>query len=67
MYVKYGQDNLHRMTWYTGTYGSNSHGLTIYVSFYGQMYALCEGYGSIGFVNLMQPFLMVQSLQDGRH
>jgi hypothetical protein len=37
MHVKYRQDNLHRMTWYTGTYGSNGHGLTIHVSFYGQM------------------------------
>jgi hypothetical protein len=33
MYVKYRQDNLHRMTWYTGTFGSNGHGLTIHVSF----------------------------------
>ena len=30
---KYEQDNLHRMTWYTGTCGSNGHGLTIHVSF----------------------------------
>jgi hypothetical protein len=33
MHVKYGQDNLHCMTWYTSTYGSNGHGLTIHVSF----------------------------------
>jgi hypothetical protein len=33
MHVKYRQDNLHRMTWYTGTCGSNGHGLTIHVSF----------------------------------
>jgi hypothetical protein len=33
MHVKYRQDNLYRMTWYTGTCGSNGHGLTIHVSF----------------------------------
>ena len=33
MRVKCRQDNLHRMTCYTGTYGSNGHGLTIQVSF----------------------------------
>jgi hypothetical protein len=33
MHVKYRQDNLHHMTWYTGTCGSNGHGLTIHVSF----------------------------------
>ena len=33
MHVKYRQNNLHRMTWYTGTCGSNGHGLTIHVSF----------------------------------
>jgi hypothetical protein len=33
MHVKYRQDNLHRMTWYTGTCGSIGHGLTINVSF----------------------------------
>jgi hypothetical protein len=33
MHVKYRQDNLHRMTWYTGTCGSISHGLTMHVSF----------------------------------
>ena len=32
-HVKYRQDNLHRMTWYTGTCSSNGHGLTIHVSF----------------------------------
>jgi hypothetical protein len=33
MYVKYKQDNLHCMTWYTGMCGSNGHRLTIHVSF----------------------------------
>ena len=33
MYVKCKQDNLHRVTWYTGTCGSNGHELTIHVSF----------------------------------
>jgi hypothetical protein len=33
MHVKYKQDNLHRMTWYTSTYGSNGHGLTIHANF----------------------------------
>jgi hypothetical protein len=33
MHVKYRQDNLHRMTWYTGTCGSIDHVLTIHVSF----------------------------------
>ena len=33
MHVKYRQDNLHCMTWYTGTCGSNGHKLTIHVSF----------------------------------
>jgi hypothetical protein len=33
MHVKYKQDNLHRMIWYTGTCGSNGHGLIIHVSF----------------------------------
>jgi hypothetical protein len=33
MHVKYEQDNLHRMTWYTGTCGSIGHGLTIHISF----------------------------------
>jgi hypothetical protein len=33
IHVKYRQDNLHCMTWYTGTCGSNGHGLTIHVSF----------------------------------
>ena len=30
------------MTWYTDTYGSNGHGLTIQVSF---MVSVCEGGG----------------------
>jgi hypothetical protein len=33
MHVKHRQDNLHRMTWYTGTWVNNGHGLTIHVSF----------------------------------
>ena len=33
MHAKYKQDNLHHMTWYTGTCGSNGHELTIHVSF----------------------------------
>jgi hypothetical protein len=33
MHVKYRLDNLHHMTWYTDTCGSNGHGLTIHVSF----------------------------------
>jgi hypothetical protein len=33
MHIKYRQDNLHRMIWYTDTYGSNGYELTIYVSF----------------------------------
>jgi hypothetical protein len=33
MHVKYIQDNLHRMTWYTGTCGIMAMGLTIHVSF----------------------------------
>jgi hypothetical protein len=33
MHVKYRQDNLYRMTWYTSICGSNSHMRTIYVSF----------------------------------
>ena len=33
MHIKYKQDNLHRMTWYTSMCSSNGHGLTIYVSF----------------------------------
>jgi hypothetical protein len=33
MHVKYRQDNLLRMTWYTGMCGSNFHRLTIHVSF----------------------------------
>jgi hypothetical protein len=33
MHVKYRQDNLHRMTWYIDTCGSNGQGLTIHVSF----------------------------------
>jgi hypothetical protein len=33
MHVKYRQDNLHRMTWYTNTCGSNAHELIIHVSF----------------------------------
>jgi hypothetical protein len=33
MHVKYRQDNLHHMTWYTGTCGSNGHKLTIHISF----------------------------------
>jgi hypothetical protein len=33
MHVKYRQDNLHRMTWYTSMCGSMGHGLTIHVSF----------------------------------
>jgi hypothetical protein len=33
MHVKYRQDNLHCMTWYTGTCSSNGHRLTIHVSF----------------------------------
>jgi hypothetical protein len=32
MHVKYREDNLHRITWYTGTCGSNGHELTIHVS-----------------------------------
>jgi hypothetical protein len=67
MHVKYRQDNLHCMIWYTGTYGSDGHGLTIHVKLYGQMCVLCEGCGFIGFVTLMQPFPMVRSLQDGCH
>ena len=33
MHVKYIQDNLYHMTWYTSTCSSNGHGLTIPVSF----------------------------------
>ena len=33
MHVKYRQDNLHRMTWYSGTCSNNGHGHTIRVSF----------------------------------
>jgi hypothetical protein len=33
MYVKYRQDNLHCMTWYTGMCSSNDHRLTIHVNF----------------------------------
>jgi hypothetical protein len=33
MHVKYKQDNLHRMIWYTGMCGNIGHGLTIHVSF----------------------------------
>jgi hypothetical protein len=33
MHVKYRQDNLYRMTWYTGICGSDDYGLTIHVSF----------------------------------
>jgi hypothetical protein len=33
MNVKYRQDNLHRMTSYTGTCSSIGHGLTLHVSF----------------------------------
>ena len=33
MHVKYRQDNLHRMTLYIDTYGSNGHELIIHVSF----------------------------------
>jgi hypothetical protein len=33
MHVKYRQDDLHRMTWYTDTYGSNGYELTIHASF----------------------------------
>ena len=33
MHIKYRQDNLHRMTWYIRSCGSNGHGLTIHVSF----------------------------------
>jgi hypothetical protein len=33
MDIKYRQDNLHCMTWYTSTCGSNVHGFTIHVSF----------------------------------
>jgi hypothetical protein len=31
--VKYRQDNLHRMAWYTGMCGNIGYGLTIHVSF----------------------------------
>ena len=31
--MKYRQDNLYHMTWYTGTCGSNGHEITIHVSF----------------------------------
>jgi hypothetical protein len=33
MDVKYRQDNLHCMTWYTGMCGSNGHGLSVHVRF----------------------------------
>jgi hypothetical protein len=33
MHVKYRQDNLHRITWYIGTCGSNGYRLTICISF----------------------------------
>ena len=33
MHIKYRQDNLHCITWYTGTCDSNDHELTIHVSF----------------------------------
>ena len=33
IHVKYRQDNLHRMTSYTGMCSSNGHGRTIHVSF----------------------------------
>jgi hypothetical protein len=42
MHIKYRQDNLHRMTWYTDTCGSISHGLSIHVSFVVK-YVCCTG------------------------
>ena len=43
MHVKYRQDNLHRITWYTGTCGSNGHGLTIDASF--MVKCMCDIWG----------------------
>jgi hypothetical protein len=54
------------MTWYTGTCGSNGHGFTIHVSFMVKCVRY-TGFGSIGFVTLVQPFPMIRSLQDIRH
>jgi hypothetical protein len=66
MHVKYRQDSLHRMTWYTGTCGSNGHGLSIHVSFMVKCVCYVRAVDSIGFVTLMHSFPMVRSLQDGR-
>jgi hypothetical protein len=43
---------MHRKTWYAGTCGMNSHGLIIWTTYYCQMCVLCEGCGSIGFLDL---------------
>jgi hypothetical protein len=46
------------MTWYAGTCGINSYGLTVYTSYCGQMCVLYRGFGSNGFVTNMQSFPM---------
>jgi hypothetical protein len=58
---------MQRKTWFAGICGMNGHGLTIKTVYYGQMCVLYGGFGSIGFMTLVQSFPMVRSLYDGRH
>jgi hypothetical protein len=58
---------MHYKTWYADTCDMNGHGLTIQTVYYGQMCVLYEGFGSIGFVTMVQLFPMVWLLYDGRH
>jgi hypothetical protein len=49
---------MYRITWYAGMCGINSHMLTIYTLYYGQMCVLCRGFRSNGFITKVQPFPM---------
>jgi hypothetical protein len=55
MHVKYIQDNLHRMTWYTDMFGIMSMGLLYGLTLWSNV---CVGFGSNGFVTKTQPFPM---------
>jgi hypothetical protein len=55
MHVKYKQDNLHRMTWYTDMCGIMAMGLLYKLILWSNV---CVGFGSNGFVTKMQSFSM---------
>jgi hypothetical protein len=64
MHVKYKQDNLYRMTWYTGTYSIMAMGLLYMLALWSNV---CVIWALDPMVVHGWHSLSVRSLQDGHH